>query len=70
MNALESGFLYFIQTKLYIWKKSKPTELSENKVAEKVAPVETPKNEKKLTEGKLQDIAWSLDVLDMENKQK
>src|SRR3989338_10252047 len=31
MNALESGFLYFIQTKLYIWKKSKPTELSENK---------------------------------------
>jgi hypothetical protein len=70
LNMLESGVKYFTQDKLYIWKKAK----EKNNV--KVKPV-TADEEKirlmsengRLSGSKLRDLAWSLDVLDL-NKQK
>ena len=64
---LEAGFKYVLESKLYIWerKKGKPRkkEGEENKNAmSSHAP--------KLNKSKLQDLAWSLDVLDLKNKEE
>ena len=64
---LEAGFKYVLESKLYIWerKKGKPRkkEGEENKNAmSSHAP--------KLNKRKLQDLAWSLDVLDLKNKEE
>ncbi len=70
VNVLESGLKYLSQSKLYIWKKSavKAKEVkqeglpsAENKV--QMAP-------HKLSEGKLRDLAWSLNVLDLSKQKK
>lgn len=64
---IESGFKYFTQSKLYIWKKTK------NKIEKKPASNDENKirmmSEHGLTSSKLRDLAWSLDVLDL-SKQK
>ena len=70
INMLESGFKYFTQNKLYIWKKhlNKATDNKQQTAIEN-------KNETmgglepRLTSSKLQDLAWSLNVLDL-SKQK
>lgn len=64
INMLESGFKYFTQDKLYIWKKGKNpiknnTEQMKEK-AEKIAEVG-----QRLNSSKLKDLAWSLNVLDL-----
>jgi len=58
VNVLESAFRYTLTAKLYLWKK-------QPKAVEPVAitlgrekPVEIPK----LSQSKLRDLAWSLDV--------
>ena len=65
INMLESGFKYFLQNKLYIWKKQtkdrtkkeiKSSVISENRHNERIA---------RLSGSKLRDLAWSLDVLDL-----
>jgi hypothetical protein len=68
--ALESGFKYFLQGKLYIWKKnedkSKATKQQNNPVVEnktKVKPHE-------LNASKLRDLSWSLNVLDLSKQKK
>ena len=64
INMLESVFKYIFQNKLYIWKKGKMKTLtSKEEVA--LSPVQSPK----LSSGKLRDLAWSLDILDL-SKQK
>jgi hypothetical protein len=68
INMLESGFKYFTQNKLYIWKKH------QNKVANnKSQTINEAKDQinygNKLTGSRLRDLAWSLDVLDLK-KQK
>lgn len=66
-DVLQSSFIYFFRSKLFIWKqrapeKSKVLPSSKSNVAlENGLP--------RLTENKLKDISWSLDVLDM-NKRK
>lgn len=57
--AMESAFYYYIGSKLYIWKKK-------DKKPERKA-VEEAKNHNtvyvpRLTESKLRDLSWSLDV--------
>ncbi|MDQ5901749.1 MAG: hypothetical protein QG580_464 [Patescibacteria group bacterium] len=69
-EILQSWFSYFFKSKLFIWKQAPKNQ--ENK---KVNQEKEVKEEKiyipKLTEGKLKDISWSLDVLDMDkNKRK
>lgn len=61
---LEAYFSYMVKSKLYLWKKKK------RKKAIKKAE-EKPEEERyvpRLSESKLKDISWSLDVLDMKEK--
>lgn len=57
-NVLMNGFRYFLRPRLYIWKKKRP-EFSVVQAAKKAA---TPLELTKLTESKLNDLAWSLDI--------
>jgi hypothetical protein len=73
LDMLESGFKYFTQNKLYIWKKD--LEKNKKNAKQQAIPGEREKTKMlnlprtRLNSGKLQDLAWSLDVLDL-NKQK
>ncbi len=63
---LQAAFTYFTSNKLYVWKqrlvkKSEPQE-------ENITPVAV-SNVPMLTENKLKDLSWSLDVQD-NNKQE
>ena len=61
INTVEAAFNYFINDKLYIWKhetKTKGTKDQENKEQTSVSYLP------KISESKLHDIAWGLDVLD------
>lgn len=64
MYVLESFFRFASGTRLYIWKPRK------NASKKKVQAVEEKKEElsriPKLTESRLEDISWSLDILDMD----
>jgi hypothetical protein len=68
---LESGFKFFTQDRLYIWKKSKKKVTTKQSQTAKENK-ETTKQEygNRLSGSKLRDLAWSLDVLDLsKNKQ-
>jgi len=61
INMAQSAFGYFFSSKLYLWnKKDKtPEKMLETKSAEsKLPPVYVPK----LSESKLHDLTWSLDI--------
>jgi len=68
LNLIESGFKYFTQDKLYIWKRKKSSTTND-----KLKITNEDKDQimygNKLTGSKLRDLAWSLDVLDV-NKRK
>ncbi len=64
VDMLEASIKYFMQSKLYIWKKEPKTY--EQEAAQAFAnkkPTSAP--EIKMSSGKLRDLAWSLDVLDL-----
>jgi hypothetical protein len=76
INILESGFRYFTQNKLYIWKKHAPAHNTsdttnanreKNNDANKIGTMK--EGGLQLSGSKLRDLAWSLDVLDL-SKQK
>ena len=60
---VESGIKYISQSKLYIWKRRKNKTGETNKVENK--NIEIQNYEAKLNGNKLRDLAWSLDVLDL-----
>ena len=70
INMIEAWFTYSLQNKLYIWKRRKMNKKQHDELEKK----ETENNheavikEAKLGRSKLRDLAWSLDVLDLENK--
>lgn len=69
INILEAGLKYSMQNKLYVWKKKLIKIKDQKREAEKTG--ETPKlGGPRLNSSKLQDLAWSLDVLDYKNKEK
>ncbi len=57
-EILEAGFNYYIKGRLYLWKK--------DKAPPKQAVVDVPVTREKLvlSQGKLHDLAWSLDIKD------
>ncbi len=73
INLIESGLKYATQSKLYVWKQNTLKKdfskniVIQNKNKESLGALEgdTPR----LTGSKLQDLAWSLDVLDLKNKE-
>ncbi|MBP9715003.1 MAG: PrgI family protein [Candidatus Pacebacteria bacterium] len=78
VSMLESGFKYFLQDKLYIWKrKTQKVQREESrkkdeekKEEEREKELIHPKHAMRLGESKLRDLAWSLDVLDLGKEQK
>lgn len=59
VDVLEAGFTYYTGHRLYLWKK----EDGKNEVAAPVAAAPVVERQKLgLTQGKLQDLAWSLDI--------
>jgi len=65
-EVLQSSANYFFKSKLFIWKQrtvKKDSSLPTRKILESQS-ADLPR----LTEGKLKDISWSLDVLDLEER--
>ncbi len=64
-QILEYYLKFSTQSKLYIWKKAPPKKKTGTTMPSKAADaLFTPK----FTDSRLKDIAWSLDVLDMNRK--
>lgn len=65
INVVESAFNYYIGNKLYIWKKV------EKPVVPKVGQPEAPQTADfyvpKLSDSKLKDLTWSLDIKQSQN---
>jgi hypothetical protein len=68
LNMIESGFKYFTQSKLYIWKKSGNRKTSPRAPLLGKESDQRPGEVMKLSGSKLRDLAWSLDVLDLSKK--
>ncbi|MDQ5883292.1 MAG: hypothetical protein QG654_205 [Patescibacteria group bacterium] len=66
-EVLQSSFVYFFRSKLFIWKQRVPKK--ENTLPSRKPVDSSGEALPRLTESKLKDISWSLDVLDM-NKRK
>lgn len=60
VSTVESAFYYFLNSKLYIWKKAerKPATRPDEMVKEATSILTIPK----LSESKLKDLSWSLDI--------
>ena len=60
VEGIEAAFYYFINTKLYIWRKvANKKEVAETKQEEDLT---AGFNVPKLSESKLRDLRWSLDI--------
>ena len=63
VDIMEAAFNYYIGNRLYLWKKEKYQAPSVS-----AAPAAAPEPQKLgLTQSKLKDLAWSLDIKDREN---
>lgn len=61
VEALEHAILYFLGTKLYLWKNQAPEKNQSVSTSKKdQAPVVVPA----LSESRLRDLAWSLNIKD------
>ncbi|MDB5265412.1 MAG: seg [Parcubacteria group bacterium] len=60
LDILEAGFIYYTGGRLYLWKKEQKSETPAI-VQATVAPV---REKLGLSQGKLKDLAWSLDIQD------
>jgi hypothetical protein len=60
--ALEHGLSYFFGTKLYLWKQRKPE--APKAVAEVKTAGEIQMSVPKLSQSRLKDLAWSLNIKD------
>jgi len=64
ITVVESAFMYFIGSKLYIWKKvEKPIVQKEGEIQGAATDFYVPK----LSDSKLKDLTWSLDIKQSEN---
>lgn len=59
LDLLSAGFSFYTGGRLFLWKKNPPKSVSA------VTPTPVPRREKLgLSQGKLKELAWSLDVQD------
>ncbi|MBP6060415.1 MAG: PrgI family protein [Candidatus Pacebacteria bacterium] len=68
INMLEAGTKYLVQDKLYIWKKGSGSYKNLADSAKQKGNLVFGQDAK-LTGSKLRDLAWSLDVLDLNKNQ-
>lgn len=66
IDMIEAAFNYSFQSKLYIWKRRTKKIEKNNQVVESEKKREELENAKRLGGDKLRDLAWSLDVLDLD----
>jgi len=67
IQILEAGFNYYVKAKLFLWKHQDSSVGEESAAAAAAAATEetafrASRDARKLTRGKLSDLAWSLDV--------
>ncbi len=65
--TLEAAVRYVLSSKLYIWKKEERKPVSSRKGEETKAAAESLLSVPRLSESRLRDLAWSLDVKESEN---
>ena len=65
---LEAAFTYFISSKLYVWKQ-RLVKKNDKTQEEEISVPTTVSNVPMLTENKLKDLSWSLDVQDRQDNQ-
>jgi len=63
LDMIEAGFSYLTQSKLYIWKRRKIDAEGQNKAINKNNLAN--RDVVRLSGNKLRDLAWSLDILDL-----
>lgn len=68
ISLLESAFSFFTKSKLYVWKKSPPKKI-ERKEAKEEKDMEASLNVPRLSDSKLKELAWSLDIQDSPSAQ-
>ena len=68
VNMLEAGFKYMVQSKLYIWERRKNT-IKNDKLRITNESTINRESMSRLGGDKLRDLAWSLDVLDLQKHQ-
>ncbi len=61
VEIIEAAFTYYVGDRLYLWKKEKNKPSVSAPVAKPVDPARVG-----LTQSKLKDLAWSLDIKDRE----
>lgn len=67
VEILEAWFAFTFKSKLFIWKQRKAEK---KRVVEKKPVAHPMANIPRLTESRLTDLSWSLDVLDLQQKDK
>lgn len=67
IDILEAGFNYYTKGNLYLWRKDQQTESTAP--VEAAAPV-VERQKLGLSSGKLQELAWSLDIKDQNQVQE
>ena len=60
INVLEAAIMYSTRNKLYIWKKEPKKLEAEEKIEDMLTPLLAPR----LSDSKLKDLAWNLDITD------
>ena len=61
IEVLEAAFSYILSSRLYIWKKSQK-EIKKKEQEIKKGPKKAASYVPKLSESKLKDLSWSLDI--------
>ncbi len=67
IHTIEAGFKYFFTEKLYIWKKETKKPKEKAKITEDIV---SQLNIPRLSDSKLKEIGWSLDIQDNPYKNK
>jgi PrgI family protein len=69
INMVQAGLMYFTQSKLYIWKRregrTEDRRIEEEEAQEVERKRKMMESRVRLGANKLRDLAWSLDVLDL-----
>lgn len=60
IDVVESAFYYYVGSKLYIWKKE--DKKPESKLADQVQQARSLVTVPKMSQSKLKDLTWSLDI--------
>ena len=62
IKVMESAFNFLLSAKIYVWKKTPPEKKIVKEIKKEAAKSEEEIYVPKLTESKLKDLAWSLNI--------